>query len=437
MQVEVNDVNSYTKKITVKIDPSELKEVENQAVNKIKKNTSIPGFRKGRVPVGLIKQRFGENIKMEVMENAISQFYGKALDQTKINPINQGKIDNLQFDKIEDGMEFEIEIEVEPEIELKKYKGLKVEKEVSVVTESMKEKVINNLREQFATVKELEESKEGDFITFDAQLLGDGDMPVIGRKFEDIYIKIGSGEFDKEFEKELVGLNKDQEKIIRKTNEPKSKKEKPQIESYKISVKSIQEKNLPPLDNDFIQNLQDDSIKTLDQLKERIDINLKTDVEKRSKEQFVSRLIDELLKENPFDAPDSMVEHYLEHLVEDIKNQSKGQGGQEVDEEGVRKNYRAYAIHNIRWHLIKKKIIELEKIEVDQKEINDFIDKMNFEEKQKKELKANPQFKHRIREDLLEQKVINLLESNADIVEIYPQEKTESKKAEEFAEETK
>ena len=434
MQVEVNEVNAYTRKLSVKIDPSELKEVENKAINKIKKNTALPGFRKGHVPIGLIKQRFGENIKLEVMENAISQFYGKALDQTKINPINQGKIENLKLDKIEDGMEFEIEIEVEPEIELKKYKGLKVEKEVGVVTDNMKEKVINNLREQFATVKELEESKEGDFITFDAQLLGDGDMPVIGRKFEDIYIKIGSGEFDKEFEKELVGLNKDQEKIIRKTNEPKSKKEKPQIESYKISVKSIQEKNLLPLDNDFVQNLQDDSIKTLDQLKERIDINLKSDVERRSREQFVSRLIDELLKENPFDAPDSMVDHYLEHLVEDIKNQSKDQN---VDEESVRKNYRAYAIHNIRWHLIKRKIIELEKIEVDQKEINDFIDKMNFQEKQKKELKENPQFKNRIREDLLEQKVINLLESNTDIVEIYPQEKTETNKAKEFAEDIK
>jgi FKBP-type peptidyl-prolyl cis-trans isomerase (trigger factor) len=127
-----------------------------------------------------------------------------------------------------------------------------------------------------------------------------------------------------------------------------------------------------------------------------------------------------------------MVDHYLEHLVEDIKNQSKGE---KVDEETVRKNYRAYAIHNIRWHLIKKKIIELEKIEVVQKEIDDFIDKLNFDEKQKNEFKKNHQFQHRIQEDLLEQKVISVLESNADIIEIYPQEKT--KKAEEVAEDTK
>ena len=432
MQVEVKNVNTYTRKIMVKIEPAELKEVENQSIRKIKKNASIPGFRKGHAPIGLIKQRFGESIKLEVIENAISQFYGKALDEAKIAPINQGKIENLKFEKIDNGMEFEIEIEVEPEIELKKYKGLKVEKEVMAVTDKMRQDVINNLREQFATVKDLDKSKEGSHITFDAQLLGEGDVPVIGRKFEDIHIKLGSGEFDTDLEKELVGLTKDQKKIIRKTNTPKSKKDKPQVESYQINVKAIHEKNLPPFDNEFVKNMQDESIQTLDQLKERININLQSDIDRRGREQFVSRLIDELLKENPFDAPVSMVDHYLEHLVEDIKKQSKDQ---KVDEENVRKNYRAYAIHNVRWYLIKKKIIEMENIEVDQKEIDDFIDKMNFEEKQKKELKSNIQFKNRIADDLLEQKVIKLLESNADIIEIYPQQNIEKNKQENLAKE--
>jgi trigger factor len=432
MQVEVSNVNTYTRKIMVKIEPAELREVENHSIRKIKKNASISGFRKGHAPIGLIKQRFGESIKLEVIENAISQFYGKALDEAKITPINQGKIENLKFEKIDNGMEFEIEIEVEPEIELKKYKGLKVEKEVMVVNDKMRQDVINNLREQFATIKDLDESKEGSHITFDAQLLGEGDVPVIGRKFEDIHIKLGSGEFDKDLEKELVGLSKDQKKIIRKTNDPKSKKDKPQVESYQINVKAIHEKNLPPFDNEFVKNMQDESIQTLDQLKERININLQSDIDRRGREQFVSRLIDELLKENPFDAPVSMVDHYLEHLVEDIKKQSKDQ---KVDEENVRKNYRAYAIHNVRWYLIKKKIIEMENIEVNQKEIDDFIDKMNFEEKQKKELKNNTQFKNRIADDLLEQKVIKLLESNTDIIEIYPQQNIEKNKQENLAKE--
>jgi hypothetical protein len=85
--------------------------------------------------------------------------------------------------------------------------------------------------------------------------------------------------------------------------------------------------------------------------------------------------------------------------------------------------------------LIKKKLVEQEKIEVEQKEVNELIDKMNIDEKQKKQLQENNQLKNRLAEDLLEKKVINLLESNAEIIEIYPQENMESKPVEELAEE--
>jgi trigger factor len=429
MQVDVNTLNSYKRQLIVKIDAEELKGVETDAINKIKKNASVRGFRKGHAPAGLIKKHFAESIKVEVMESAISKFYGEALEKANINPVNQGTINNLKFDPDgsgKSGMEFEIEIEVEPEIVLKKYKGLKVERQIPVVTDKMKEEVVNNLREQYATVKELDEANEGSYITFDAQLLGEGDVPVIGRKFNDIHIKIGSGEFDLDFEKKLIGIRKGQQRIIRKTSELRSNKEKPQVESYQITTKAIQEKSLPPFDDNFVHNLQDESIKTIAELKERIDVNLKNDTGRRSHEQFVSRLIDELLKENPFDAPDSMVEHYLDHLVHDIKHQSKER---KIDESAVRKNYRAHAIHNIRWHLIKKKIFEKENIKVDQKEIDELIDKMNFEEKQKKQFKQNEQFKNRIAEDLLEQKVIGLLESSAEIIEVYPVDEPGNRKA--------
>lgn len=430
MQVDVNTVNSYKRQLIVKIDAEELKKVETDAINKIKKDASIRGFRKGHAPAGLIKKHFAESIRLEVVESAVSKFYAEALEQANINPVNQGTINNLKFDpdgSEKSGMEFEIEIEVEPEIVLKKYKGLKVEKQIPVVTDKMKEEVVNNLREQYATVKELDEANEGCYITFDAQLLGEGDMPVIGRRFDDIQVKIGSGEFDLDFEKELIGIRKGQQRIIRKTSEPKSNKEKPKVESYQVTTKAIQEKSLPPFDDNFVHNLQDESIKTIDELKMRIDANLKNDTGRRSQEQFVSRLIDELLKENPFDAPASMVDHYLDHLVQDIKHQSKDR---EIDESAVRKNYRAYAIHNIRWHLIKKKIIETENIKVDQNEINELIDKMNLEEKQKKQFKQNEQFKNRIAEDLLEQKVIGLLESGAEIIEVYPVDESGSRQAE-------
>jgi trigger factor len=423
MQVNIKEINDFTRILSVQIDASELQGIESRVIQKIRKSAALPGFRKGRVPLGLIKQRYADTIKLELMEDSISEYYGKAIGETNLQPVSQGKINNLKFENIKDGMEFEIEIEVEPDIELKKYKGLKVEKEIPIVTDEMQERVLNSLREQYATISKVDDSKEGDHITFDAQLLGEGDVPVVGKKFENISVKIGSGDFDPEFEKELIGLINNQKSILRKSvpPDPSKNRNKPTTESYEIKVKQIEEKELPELNDEFVKNIQDETLETLAQLKERINTNLKKDLKHRSQEQFVSRLIDELLKENPFDVPSSMVEHYLDHLIEDIKNQSKDKN---IDEAAVRQNYRAYGIHNIRWYLLKKKLIEIENINVEMSEIEQRIDNMNLEDNQKKQLRQNIQFKNNLKDDLLEQKLIGLLESHADIVEIFPQQKT-------------
>ena len=426
VQVDIKDLNTFTRILAVQVTSQELLEIEKRVVNKIKKTTTLPGFRKGRVPLSIIKKRYADSIKLEIIEDSISEYYSKALHDAHIHPIAQGKINNVDFEEIESGMKFEIEVEIEPDIELKKDKGLKVEREVPVVTDKMREDALNSIREQFSTVKEADIVKEGFHVSLDAQKLGEGDVPVVGQKFEDLKIKVGLGEFDPDFEKQLVGLKKDAQSVIRKSIQPnpENKLKKTMTESYRVTVKSIEEKELPPLDDEFLKNLQDNDLKTIEQLKERINNNLKIEIERRSREQFVSRLIDELLKENPFDVPPSMVDHYLEHLVEDIKNQSKGQ---KVDESLIRQNYKAYAIHNIRWYLLKQKLVENDNINVEENEIYSAIDQMRIDDSQKEQFKKNKQLQNRIKEDLLEQKVINLLETNADIVEVYPQDSLEIK----------
>lgn len=119
-------------------------------------------------------------------------------------------------------------------------------------------------------MKAVDKSEEGHFITFNAQQLGEGDVPVVGRKFEDINVKIGSGDFDPDLEKQLVDLEVNQEKIIRKTPDLSAgSEEKPFTpENYKVTVTAIEERELPPLDDELAKNLQEDNIETLDQLKD-------------------------------------------------------------------------------------------------------------------------------------------------------------------------
>lgn len=420
MQFDVQNVDTVKRKVVVKVEPEELGTIEKSVLRKYQKSASVPGFRKGHVPASLLKRSYGEAIRADVLETAISEYYQKLINELGFKPVSRGEITHIDFEKVEGGLEFHVEFEEEPKIELKKYKGLKVEKEIALVTDEMVEQALAGLQENFATVKTVEKSREGDYLTFNAQLLDEGDIPVVGRKYEDINVKIGSGDFDIDLEKQLVGLEIDQEKIIRRTS-PLSRDERKKDgppENYKITVTAIEERELPPIDDELAKNIQDDNIETLAQLKEALRKSIQDSQERRSLQQFNSRLVDELLKENPFEVPESMVQNYLSHVIHDMKHQYPDE---KIDESLVREKYRAEVIHNIRWILLKEAIQEAENIKVSEAEILERIDASRNGDDEKKKMRRDQKFKERLKENLLEEKLLKFLAANADITEVFPQ----------------
>ncbi len=427
MQTAVETINTYSRKLKVEISADELESIEQKVVKSFQRRAEIPGFRPGKAPLNIIRQRHRELIKQELVEEALRKFYGEALDKTNLNPIAQGKITDFHFENIQNGMQFEIEVEVEPEIELKKYKGLRVDQEVIEVTNEMVENAMQQLQEQFATVKEVKEAKENHYIYFDAQELDKGDVPVIGHKYENLHVQLGSGKFDPEIEKQLIGIKKGDKRIVRKesqSSEPQ-KKEETGLNSLEIHVKKIEEKEFPEINNDFIKNLNDDRLENLQDLKVHLKENIRIDLAQRRENIFRDRLIDELLKENPSEVPPSMVENYLDSMIQDIKSQSKNKS---IDENSIRKEYRASAIHNIRWFFLKKKIIEEENLTVSDEEALKLINESNIEEKTKQKLISDQHYLKHLKEDLLERKVIDILKNNAEIIELYPYNNSKNKK---------
>ncbi|MBN2365918.1 MAG: trigger factor [Calditrichaeota bacterium] len=419
MQTEVEKLNSYMKKLRVDISPEELIPLEEKVVRNYQRRADIPGFRKGKAPLNLIRQRNKEFIQQDLIEEAIHQFYSKALNEADINPVSEGKITQFNFENVDSGMLLEIEIEVEPEVELKKYKGLTVEKETVQLTEEMVDDAIEHLREQYATVREVEEAKEDHYIHFEAQELDKGDVPIVGHKYENLQVKLGSGEFDSDIEQQLIGVKTGEKRIVRKEiPPPPDKKDKnPDIQSLQIYVKKIEEKEFPELDEDFVKNLDDENLEKLDQLRERIRQNMQLDFQQRSERTLRNRIIDELLKENPFNVPPSMVENYLNEMINEIQSQSKDRT---IDQEAVRKEYRVSAVHNIRWYFLKKKLAEEENLSISDEEVFRLIEESNLDDKIKKQAKLDRQYIGRLKEDLLENKILEFLKEHADVTEVYP-----------------
>jgi len=378
MQTEVQTINSYSKKVKVQISTEELQPIEKNLLKKYQKSVQIRGFRKGKAPLNLVKQQYGIMIQQDLIEETIQTYYFEALNRADVKQVSPGKITDIKFENIDSGMVFEMEVETEPEFELKKYKGLRVEKDVIEVTDEMVEDTLQQLRERYATIKEVEEARQNHHVYFDLQELDQGGLPIVGHKYENLHVELGSGKFDKK----------------------------------------IEEKEYPELDDEFVKNLDDDSIENLEQLRERIRENIKRDLEYRTERTFTDRLIDELLKENPFELPPTMIENYINNLVENFLKQNRSQ---RINEEAVRKEYRPLAIHHLRWHFLKKKIMEAENIQVSDEEVVNHIDSLPVDDKEKARLKNDKQQFNNIREDILERKIIDLLKENAEIIEVYPQ----------------
>ena len=421
MQTVVETLNSFTRKLKLEISREDLLPLQDKLFKNYQRQTAIPGFRPGKAPINIIRQRYKDQMKQDLIEEALREFYGKALDETKINPVSEGKMTSFTFNDIDQGMQFEFELEVEPEIEIQKFKGLKVEKDLVEVTDQMVNDTLERLREQYATVKEVEEAKTGHYLHFDAQELDKGDFPIVGHKYENLQVKLGSGKFDSEIEKQLEGIKLGDKRIVRKEMPPANPKDKqPQRSSLEIQVKKIEEREFPELNDDFVKNLNDESLTTIPQLRSRIQENMQLDFQYRSEDNLQSRLIDELLKENPFEVPPGMIENYLSQMIKNIRNQSKEK---EIDEEAIRQEYRASAIHNLRWYFLKKKLIEAENISIPDDELRQLIDQSKLEEKEKKRIRNDQHYLEHLREDLLEKRVIDLLKQHAEVTEIYPLQK--------------
>jgi trigger factor len=385
-----------------------------------RKNAQIKGFRKGKAPLNLVIQRYGDLIQRDMFDEALQTYYNNIFNESNVTPVSQGKVTDFQFDNISTGMSFYIEVEVEPEFELKKYKGLRVEKDNIEINDKMVDDALERLREQYATVKEVDVAKKDHYVYFDAQELGQGDIPVVGHKYNDLQVQIGSGTFDLEIEEQLVGVKKGEKRIVKSITPPQPgiQNQQPTENSLEMHIKKIEEKDFPPLNGEFVKNLNDDSVATIEQLRERLQINMKLDSQYRSEQTFYNRLIDELLKENPFEIPPSMIENYLNEMINDFRRQSKDQT---VNEEAIRKEYRVSAIHHLRWHFLKKKLMALEKIEISNEDINNHIESLDLEEKAKKQALKDERTRNRLEDDLFERKILEFLKTEANVIEVFPQ----------------
>ena len=359
--------------------------------------------------------QFQANIEAEFMDANFQKYYLAAVQEKKLMPVNKAEIKDVDF-RMNQDFSFTATFEVEPEIVIPNMKknSLQVNRTNYLHDDQDIEDAILQLRKAQASIVTIEDgAKEGDYLVCSLQKLDDSGVPIIGKKFENQYLRVGNGSFTDDQKDKLIGLKSGETARLRlPVNEDGGDAD------YDLVVDRVERENLPELNDDFIKTVNPD-LNSVDSLRKDVEKKIIENFKERSQTAYERELSDKAIDfVNPAFAP-SMVENYLENLVEDVKKQNNGEP---LDEAKVKEQYKSVAERNVKWYSIRREIINSQEMKVEredvEKEISRLIQRTPKSEKEIKRFYKKPSNKKRIEDDLMEKKILNYLEQFTQVKEV-------------------
>ncbi len=364
MKTNLKEINSYTRSLDIIVEWNTIENEYNEEFNKARSKYNIPGFRKGKVPEQIVKQNLGPVIEANFAEHSLNEYYRKALEQHKITPINQATINNLNFKEGLD-LSFTAQFEVEPDFKLPKYqKKIKVRAiRYMAENEDIKQALLQ-YQEQHANIKTIETGAvSGHFIRGDFQILDEDGQPKKGSKLENQYIRLGFGLFKDDKEKIFLGVKEGDEVIV---TIPGKEREV----TYRVKVYRVEEQVLPKLDDELAKTINKKA-NNLDDLRLIIKEQIQASLDNDHKDAIRKEIINYFVENAKMEAPESMVNRYLEHIKGDLTNRK-----QPFKEDELKENYQSQAEWNIKWYLLKEQLLVMEGMDITDEELNGKIKEM-------------------------------------------------------------
>jgi len=424
MKAELSDISQVKKALDIEI-PQEVVEAEVNAIAKqFKKRTRVHGFRPGKAPIGVIKNRYKDDILSEVFHNLLPKHFADAVKQQELNVVHAPSYDQIDYDG-EKPLHFKALFEVYPQLSVSNHSGIPVE-EVSIeVTESDVDEALENIVEEHSEMTPVEEDrkiKANDFveISFTGVIEGaDEDSPHLSG--EKALCEIGGPTTLKEFTEHLTGSKAGDETTfeVDYDDEHPDKNLAGKTAHFKVQIESIKEKHRPELDDEFAQTIGD--FPTLDDLKTSVRKNLEENRQNQANQQIHEAILQWLEENNEFEVPDSLVEHQLQirlqRLTRDLSQQGINPQRLDVDWNKIRADQHAQAVKDVRGSLILDHLAESENISVEQTEIDQEVETISVQmgrpmENVREILTKNDGF-NRIEGQLRNKKILEMLQAKA------------------------
>ena len=421
MSLQVENLEHNMAKLTVEVAAEDVEKALQAAYLKQRKQINIPGFRKGKVPRQMIEKMYGPEVFYdEAANNMIPDAYAKAYDESELDIVSQPKIEVVQMEKGKPFI-FTAEVATKPEVTLGDYKGLKVDKVSTRVTQKEVDEEIEKERERNARTIEVTDRavQDKDEVTLDFEGFVDG-VAFEGGKGEDYPLTIGSGSFIPGFEEQLIGAEIDKEVEVNVTfpKEYHSEELAGKDATFKCTVHTIKAKELPELDDEFASEVSE--CETMDAYRAEVKKNIKERKERTGKEKKENQAVDQAIENAQMDIPEAMIEFQVRQMADDFARRIQQQGltveqyfqFTGMTAEKMMEEMRPQAEKSIKTRLVLEAIVKAENIEVSDERVEEELTKMaeayQMEVEKLKEFMGENE-KKQIKEDLAVQEAITLL----------------------------
>ena len=421
MSLQVEKLEKNMAKLTIEVSPEELEGALQHAYLQNRKQITIPGFRKGKVPRQIIEKMYGPSFFYEdAVNELIPSAYEKAVDECELELVSRPEVSIVQLEKGKPFI-FTAEVAVKPEVELGQYKGIEVEKQDTAATDEEVDKEIDKERESNSRSITVEDRpvQDGDMTVIDFEGFVDG-TPFEGGKGTDYPLTIGSGAFIPGFEEQLIGaeIGKETEVNVSFPEDYHAKDLAGKPAVFKCTVKEIKVKELPELDDDFAQDVSD--FDTLEEYKADVRKKIEERKAASAKAKKEDAVIEKIIEGAKMEIPDAMVKTQAEQGVDEFAQRLQMQGmsieqylqymGGSID--AMVEQYKPQALKRIQSRLVLEAVAAAENLEVSDEELEAEYSRMaeqyKMEVEKLKELFSDADKKN-IREDLAIQKAVDLV----------------------------
>lgn len=375
MQINVEDVSSLTRKMTITLPEAQVAQELESAYKKLNSEVSLKGFRKGKVPRQVLEKNYRPKIEYDLAEKLIQDTYFDALEKSKIDAVVHPDIREQKF--AENGtFVYTAEVDVRPQFELAEYKGLEIEQAALEVTDEEISQELEVLRKQMAPLQSVEDRavEKGHLAVVDFQGYHNGNpiKQVVGENYS---VDVGSAQFGNEFEEKLLGLKKGEEvsqEIDFPANFANPILAGKKVE-FKINVKDVKERLLPALDDEFAKEVGEE-FASLEALKAHIrekKLQAKKDAQRGD---LTDKLMRVLIETHDFEIPPRLVAYEIEAMIKELESNLERQGmtleAAGFNRDALIEQYKLAAQSRVKGDFLLKKVAEKEGLKLENEDIN-------------------------------------------------------------------